>query len=48
VFGFVNTKSLGAAALRADAAKYRDWLVEKGLASSSVKRVFSSVKAIVN
>tara|TARA_B110000459_G_scaffold126705_1_gene139039 strand:+ start:66 stop:1223 length:1158 start_codon:yes stop_codon:yes gene_type:complete len=32
----------------ADAAKYRDWLVEKGLASSSVKRVFSSVKAIVN
>ena len=32
----------------ADAAKYRDWFVEKGLASSSVKRVFSSVKAIVN
>ena len=32
----------------ADTAKYRDWLVEKGLASSSVKRVFSSVKAIVN
>ena len=32
----------------ADAAKYRDWLVSKGLASSSVKRVFSSVKAIVN
>jgi len=32
----------------ADAAKYRDWLVDKGLASSSVKRVFSSVKAIVN
>ena len=32
----------------ADAAKYRDWLVEKGLASSSIKRVFSSVKAIVN
>ena len=25
-----------------------NWLVEKGLASSSVKRVFSSVKAIVN
>ena len=32
----------------ADAAKYRDWLIDKGLASSSVKRVFSSVKAIVN
>ena len=32
----------------ADAAKYRDWSVNKGLASSSVKRVFSSVKAIVN
>jgi integrase len=32
----------------ADAAKYRDWLVEKGLASSSVKRVFSSVRAVVN
>jgi integrase len=32
----------------ADAAKYRDWLVEKGLVSSSVKRIFSSVKAIVN
>jgi hypothetical protein len=32
----------------ADAAKHPDLLLEKGLASSSVKRVFSSVKTIVN
>ena len=31
-----------------DAATYRDWLVEKGLSSNSVKRIFSSVKAILN
>ena len=32
----------------ADGSKFRDWLVAKGLAGSSIKRVFSSIKAIVN
>ena len=31
-----------------DAGLFRDYLFEKGLSSSSVKRVFSTVKAIVN
>ena len=31
-----------------DAASFRDWLLEKGLIVSSVKRVFSSVRAIIN
>ncbi len=32
----------------ADGATFRDWLVNKGLSGSSVKRSFSCVKAIVN
>tara|TARA_B110000503_G_scaffold135152_1_gene215233 strand:- start:529 stop:1671 length:1143 start_codon:yes stop_codon:yes gene_type:complete len=32
----------------ADGSTFRDWLVNKGLSDSSVKRTFSSVKAIVN
>jgi integrase len=32
----------------ADGGVFRDWLIEKGLASSSVKRVFSTIRAIVN
>lgn len=32
----------------ADAAAFREWLVAKGMASSTVKRVFSTVKAVVN
>jgi len=31
-----------------DGGVFRDWLIEKGLASSSVKRVFSTIRAIVN
>lgn len=31
-----------------DASKFRDYLFERGLSSSSVKRVFSSVRAITN
>ena len=31
-----------------DAGKFRDWLVAKGLGSSSQQRIFSVVKAIVN
>ena len=31
-----------------DAGKFRDWLIDKGLNRSSVKRVFSSVRAIIN
>ena len=31
-----------------DAASFRDWLIDKGLVISSVKRVFSSVRAIIN
>jgi integrase len=31
-----------------DASKFRDWLMEQGMSNSTVKRVFSSVKAIIN
>ena len=31
-----------------DGGKFRDWLIKKGLASSSVKRVFSTIRAITN
>ena len=31
-----------------DASKFRDWLMEQGMSLSTVKRVFSSVKAIIN
>ena len=31
-----------------DSSKFRDWLIEQGMSLSTVKRVFSSVKAIVN
>ena len=31
-----------------DAGKFRDWLIEQGMSNSTVKRVFSSVRAIIN
>ena len=31
-----------------DAGKFRDWLIAKGMITSSLKRVLSSIKAIVN
>ena len=31
-----------------DAVEFRNWLINRGLQSSSIQRVFSSVKAIVN
>ena len=31
-----------------DAGKFRDWLIEQGLSNSTVKRVFSSIRAIIN
>ena len=31
-----------------DASKFRDWLIEQGISNSTLKRVFSSVKAIIN
>mgnify|MGYP006244329535 FL=1 len=33
---------------KTDAVSFRDWLVNKGLQSSSIHRVFSSVRAIIN
>jgi integrase len=32
----------------ADGGVFRDWLIKKGLSSSSVKRVFSTIRAITN
>ena len=32
----------------ADAAKFRDWLLDKGMVMNTVKRVFSSVRSIIN
>ena len=31
-----------------DAGRFRDYLFERGMSSSSVKRVFSSVRAVIN
>jgi site-specific recombinase XerD len=31
-----------------ESSKFRDWLIEQGMSLSTVKRVFSSVKAIIN
>ena len=31
-----------------DAGRFRDYLFERGMDSSSVKRVFSSVRAVIN
>ena len=31
-----------------DASKFNDWLIEQGMSLSTVKRVFSSIKAVVN
>ena len=31
-----------------DASKFLDWLIEQGMSNSTLKRVFSSVKAIIN
>ena len=31
-----------------DALKFRDWLIAKGLSGSSVTRVMSSLKAVIN
>ena len=33
---------------KTDAVNFRDWLINKGLQSSSIHRVFSSVRAIIN
>ena len=32
----------------AEASKFRDWLANRGLSSSSIKRVFASVRAVIN
>ena len=31
-----------------DAAKFRDWLIKRGLSTSSIKRIFSTVRAVFN
>ena len=31
-----------------DAAKFRDWLIEQGMARDTIKRVFGSVRSIIN
>ena len=31
-----------------ESSKFRDWLMEQGMSNSTLKRVFSSVKAIIN
>ena len=46
------TKALGNKTIKSytsnEAPKFRDWLIEQGMSLSTVKRVFSSVKAIIN
>ena len=32
----------------AEAAQFRDWLIEKGMGRNTVKRVFSSIRSIIN
>jgi len=31
-----------------EAAQFRDWLIDKGMGKSTVKRVFSSIRSIIN
>jgi integrase len=31
-----------------DAAKFRDWLIDKGLSTSSIRRIFSTIRAVFN
>ena len=31
-----------------EAAEFRDWLINKGMGKSTVKRVFSSIRSIIN
>jgi len=31
-----------------DAAKFRDWLIHKGLSTSSIRRIFSTIRAVCN
>ena len=46
------TKVLGNKSIKSysssDGAKFRDWLLEQGMGINTVKRVFSSVRSIVN
>ena len=46
------TKVLGNKSIKSysssDGAKFRDWLIEQGMGINTVKRVFSSVRSIVN
>ena len=44
VLGHKNIKSYTSN----ESSKFRDWLIEQGMSNSTLKRVFSSVKAIVN
>ena len=44
MFGHDSLTSLAVS----DAGRFRDHLFERGMSSSSVKRVFSSVRAIIN
>jgi len=32
----------------ADAARFRDWLIDKGLSTSSIRRIFSTIRAVFN
>ena len=31
-----------------DAAKFRDWLIDQGMARDTIKRVFGSIRSIIN
>ena len=31
-----------------DAARFRDWLIDKGLSTSSIRRIFSTIRAVFN
>ena len=44
VLGHKNIKSYTSN----ESSKFRDWLIEQGMSNSTLKRVFSSVKAIIN
>jgi len=45
-------KSIGNKSLKSysssDGAKFRDWLIQKGMSINTVKRVFSSIRSIIN
>ena len=47
VIEFLGDRTLDAYS-SSDAAKFRDWLIDRSLSTSSIKRIFSTIRAVFN